>query len=84
MSYLFLAFLSIPSIILLSRHSQRTEIVLQFLAIAALLFLGGKIFKFSGCTRIIGLLMIALGVAGYYFLVIGPLVKGQIISLGIF
>lgn len=84
MSYLFLAFLSIPSIILLFRHSQRTEIVLQFLVITGLLFLGSKVFKFSGCTRVIGLLMIALGVAGYYFLVIGPLVKGQIISLGIF
>ena len=84
MSYLFLGILSIPSIILLFRHTERTEIVLQFVISVGLLILGLKVFKLSGCTRVIGLLMIALGVAGYYFFVIVPLIKGNIVSLGIF
>lgn len=84
MFYLFLGILSIPPIMLLFRHTERTEIVLQFLIIAGLLFLGIKVFKFSGCTRLIGLAMIVLAAIGYYFFVIEPLIKGNIVSLGIF
>ena len=84
MSYLFLGILSIPSIMLLFRHTERTEIIIQFVISVGFLILGLKVFKFSGCTRLIGLAMIALGATGYYFFVIQPLIKGQIVSLGIF
>ena len=84
MSYLFLGILSIPEVMLLFRHTERTEIVLQFVVSVGILIIGLKIFKFSGYTRIIGLVLIALGAVSYYYFVIEPLIKGNIVSLGIF
>lgn len=81
---LFFIIFAIPSVILFFRHPEKAEIILQFLIVAILFFFGMKIFKFSGCARIVGIVMVGLALAGYYFLIVQPLLNGQIVVLGIF
>lgn len=84
MSYSLLLILAIPSIIHLFKFPEfRGDIILQGMITLGLLFLGWRVFKMGGCLRIIGLVMMALGIAAYYYLIVQPFFTGQITTFGI-
>ena len=84
MSYSWLLILAIPSIIHLFKFPEfRSDIVIQLIITLGLLFLGWRIFRAGGCLRILGLLMVLLGIVAYYYLIVTPFFTGQIITLGI-
>ncbi len=82
MRYL-LVLLCIPPVILAFRHTEKIEILLQFLIIMGLLFLGKKLLGIFGCLKIFGLALIILGIAGYYFLMIQPIFTREIANYNI-
>jgi len=86
MSWGLLILLSIPSIIHLFKFpAYRNDIILQWFVMVGLLFLGWRVTKMGGCIlRIIGLAMIVLGIAAYYYLIVQPFFTGQITIFGYF
>ena len=80
-----LIILAIPSAVLYFRFdSARNDIILQGIVVLALLFFGWRVLKLGGCVlRLIGLAMMILGVAAYYYLIIQPFFTGQITILGL-
>lgn len=77
MRFIFLI-LSFPSVVLFFRFEEKTEIVLQWLIVMILLFLGWRIFKSFGCLKMMGLAMLVFGFIAYYFLIIQPFLTGKI------
>lgn len=64
-------------------QSEGREIILEALITLGLLFLGWRVLRLGGCVfRIIGLIMMVLGLAAYYYLIIQPFFTGQIITFG--
>ncbi len=83
MNYFLLFILAIPSVIHLFKFpNARGDIIIQGLITLGLLFLGWRVLKMGGCLRIIGLIMLILGLAAYYYLIIQPFFTGQIITFG--
>ena len=83
MSYGLLLVLAIPSVVHLFKFpNARGDIILQGLITLGLLFLGWRVLKMGGCLRIIGLVMLVLGIAAYYYLIIQPFFTGQITTFG--
>jgi len=85
MSWGLLIILSIPSIIHLFKFSAyRSDIIIQAAITFGFLFLGWRVFKMGGCLfRITGLIMVLLGLAAYYYLIIQPFFTGQITTFGL-
>jgi len=78
MNYLFLIILSIPSIILMTRYPERTQILIQLAIVLGLLILGTKLLRAAGCLKITGLILLVAGVIAYYFLIIEPFLTGKL------
>lgn len=83
MNYFYLI-LAIPSIMLLFRFPEKTDIIIQLVIILGLFFVGKKLFKITGCLKIIGLIIIILGIVGYFYLIIRPFLTGEIIPTSVF
>lgn len=84
MPWTFLIILAVPSIIHLFKFpNARADIIIQGLIALGLLFLGWRVLKMGGCLRIIGLVMLVLGIAAYYYLIVQPFFTGQITTFGI-
>ena len=77
MKFFLLFLLSLPSAYLFLRFDQRRDIVIEYLITLGLLFIGWKIFR-GGFFRLLGLVMLILGLAAYYFLIFQPFYTGKI------
>lgn len=79
----YMVILAIPTIILTTRHEEKKDLFLEFLLILILFFFGSIFLKISGCFKMMGLMLIILGLIAYYFLMIAPLFTGKIILINI-
>lgn len=80
MNFAIILILSIPSGVLYWRYRE-TDIIYQLIIILVLLLIGWKVIRSGGCLRLLGLLMLILGLAGYYYLIIQPFLTGSLTTI---
>ena len=80
MYFFFFLFISIPVIVLLFKFDARQEIAAQYVIVMLSLIAGWKLLGTKGCVKFVGLLLLILALAGYYYFLISPFFKGYIIQ----